>query len=274
MPELPEVETYIRALEPQLRGKSIVDCRVLWPAIVAAPDPAHLPALLRGRSFQRFGRRGKYMLFGLDSGETLIVHLRMTGELRVQPPAMAPDKHTHFMLQLDSGEWLHYRDQRKFGRIWLVDEVESVVAKLGPEPLSEAFTAAALAQALEMRTASVKAMLLDQRVVAGVGNIYADEALFAAGIAPQRPAGSLSETEVSRLVAAIRAVLQSAIDLRGSSLGSGPQNYRPPDGLPGAAQEAHQVFRRTGLPCPNCGAAIERRVLAGRSTHYCPQCQR
>jgi formamidopyrimidine-DNA glycosylase len=273
VPELPEVETYVRSLALQLAGKRIVDARVFWPRIVAAPEPSLLVELIRGQRFDSFRRRGKYMLFGLDSGETLIIHLRMTGELRLQPPTVEPDKHTHLMLELDSGEWLHYRDQRKFGRIWLVTDPETVLAKLGPEPLSNAFTPTALAHALNRRTATIKSLLLDQSIVAGVGNIYADEALFTAGIDPQRQGGTLDEEEVTRLVGAIRTVLQWGIDLRGSSLGQGPQNYMPPDGVPGAAQESHQVFRRTGFPCPQCGTPIERIVLAGRSTHFCPHCQ-
>ncbi len=214
------------------------------------------------------------MLFGLDSAETLIVHLRMTGELRVHPTPTSPDKHTHLLLDLESGEQLHYRDQRKFGRVWLVEDVQSVLYKLGPEPLRGEFQPQGLHDALSRRNASIKALLLDQSIVAGVGNIYADEALYRAKIDPRRGGGSLTVEECIRLHEAVRWVLQRGIDLRGSSLGTGPQNYAPPDGLPGAAQSFHQVFRRTGQPCPTCGHPIERIVLAQRSTHFCAQCQR
>jgi formamidopyrimidine-DNA glycosylase len=273
VPELPEVETYMRALAPQLKGKEIVDAQIFWPRIVAQPDPSLFLDLIRGRRFDTFGRRGKYMLFGLDSAETLIIHLRMTGELRVQPAHVDLDKHTHLLLNLKGGERIHYRDQRKFGRVWLVDDVESVLHKLGPEPLSEDFSAARLAIALAGRSAPIKALLLDQSIVAGVGNIYADEALFRAGINPRRPSGHLDESALARLHEAVCWVLQMGIDLRGSSLGSGPQNYLPPNGIPGAAQESHQVFRRTGQPCPRCGQPIQRIVIAQRSTHFCAQCQ-
>jgi formamidopyrimidine-DNA glycosylase len=274
VPELPEVETYIRALAPLLQGKRIAGAQVYWPRTIAAPDAGAFANLIQGRGFVHFDRRGKYMLFGLDSGETLIVHLRMTGELRVQPANVQPDKHTHLVLDLESGERLHYRDQRKFGRIWLVNDVTQVLARLGPEPLSGDFAPAGLAQALSGRTAAIKALLLDQSVVAGVGNIYADEALFRARIDPRRAGGDLTADEIVCLWQGVRDVLTKGIELRGSSLGSGPQNYTPPDGLPGEAQESHQVFRRTGLPCPVCGMPVQRVVLAQRSTHFCPSCQR
>lgn len=274
MPELPEVETYIRALAPLLQGKRIAGAHVYWPRTIAAPHADAFANLIQGRVFVHFDRRGKYMLFGLDTGETLIVHLRMTGELRVRPADLQPDKHTHLVLDLDSGERLHYRDQRKFGRVWLVGDVAHVLARLGPEPLSEDFTWAGLAHALAGRTAAIKALLLDQSIVAGVGNIYADEALFCAKIDPRRAGGDLTADEVVCLWQSVRAVLAKGIELRGSSLGRGPQNYIPPDGLPGEAQESHQVFRRTGLPCPVCGTPVQRVVLAQRSTHFCPSCQR
>ncbi|MBX3052469.1 MAG: bifunctional DNA-formamidopyrimidine glycosylase/DNA-(apurinic or apyrimidinic site) lyase [Caldilineaceae bacterium] len=269
MPELPEVETYIRELRPQLAGKRVVAGEVKWPRIIATPEPALFTELIRDRRFDTFGRRGKYMLLGLDSGETLIVHLRMTGEVRIHPASVLPDKHTHLLLTLDSNERLHYRDPRKFGRLWLVDDPESVVGKLGPEPLDEGFTPEGFASRLAGRTASIKALLLNQSIVAGVGNIYADEALFLARIDPRRSGGELSMPQVSVLHAAVRAVLQAGIEGRGSSL----QSYAPPSGEKGSFQENHKVFRRTDLPCYQCGAAIRRIVLAQRSTHFCPQCQ-
>lgn len=270
MPELPEVETYVQELRPQLAGKRVTGGQVFWPRVIARPDASLFVDLLRGRRFERFNRRGKYMLFGLESGESLIVHLRMTGEVRVHPPTVEPDKHTHLLLHLDSGERLHYRDPRKFGRLWLVADPEDVLHRLGPEPLDESFRAEELGRRLAGRTASIKALLLNQAILAGVGNIYADEALFLAGIDPRRGGGELTGAEVERLHGAVRSVLRAAIAGRGSSL----QNYAPPGGERGSFQESHRVFRRTGQPCDTCGAPIERIVLAQRSTHFCPQCQR
>lgn len=269
MPELPEVETYVRELRPQLIGKRVVGGEVHWPRIIAAPDSALFVELIRGRRFDTFSRRGKYMLLGLDSGETLIIHLRMTGEVRVHPVAVEPDKHTHLLLTLDSDERLHYRDQRKFGRIWLVDDPAGVLHKLGPEPLEDGFAPDDLGTGLAKRTASIKTLLLDQSILAGVGNIYADEALFLARIDPRRSGGALSGGEVAALHGAVRAVLQAGIEGRGSSL----QNYAPPSGEKGSFQEAHRVFRRTAQPCYTCGTPIRRIVLAQRSTHFCPTCQ-
>lgn len=269
MPELPEVETYVRELRPQLLGKRVVGGEVHWPRIIAMPEPDLFLERIRGRRFDRFGRRGKYMLLGVDSGETLIIHLRMTGEVRVQPAAVEPDKHTHLLLALDSGERLHYRDPRKFGRIWLVGDPADVLRKLGPEPLEDGFAPDDLGRGLAGRTASIKALLLDQSILAGVGNIYADEALFLARIDPRRLGGELSREQVAALHEAVRRVLQSSIEGRGSSL----QNYAPPSGEKGSFQEEHRVFRRTDQPCTVCGTPIQRIVLAQRSTHFCPNCQ-
>lgn len=270
MPELPEVETYVRELRPQLAGKRVVQGYVTWPRIIAQPDVNLFLDMIRGRRFDSFDRRGKYILLGLDSYESLIIHLRMTGEVRVHPSAISPDKHTHLILDLEDGERLHYRDPRKFGRVWLVDDPASVVGKLGPEPFSADFTPAGFAERLAGRAASIKALLLDQTILAGVGNIYADEALFLAKIDPRRAGRALSPAEIDALHGAVCAVLQAGINGRGSSL----QNYAPPAGEKGSFQEQHQVFRRTDQPCYHCGAPIRRVVLAQRSTHFCPICQR
>ncbi|MXZ21142.1 MAG: bifunctional DNA-formamidopyrimidine glycosylase/DNA-(apurinic or apyrimidinic site) lyase [Caldilineaceae bacterium SB0665_bin_25] len=278
MPELPEVETYVRALEPLLTGKTILKAEVRWHRTIALPDAARFTDLVRGRRFASFGRRGKYILLGLDSGETVIVHLRMTGELRLHPPAASDpgsaaspaDKHTHVLFELDTGEELRFRDMRKFGRIWLVEDTASVVGKLGPEPLEEAFVPRTLAENLAGRKANIKALLLNQTVLAGVGNIYADESLFRARIDPRRAGGSLDFEEIERLHLALREVLLAGIEAQGSSL----QNYAPPTGAKGGFQEKFQVFRRGGEPCFRCGASISRTVLGQRSTHFCPDCQK
>lgn len=275
MPELPEVETYVRELEPELTAHRIAAASVHWARTIAAPTAEMFIGQIAGQRFASFSRRGKYMLLGLESGDTLIVHLRMTGKLLVMPGDAPVDKHTHVVLDLDDGRRLHYNDSRKFGRMWLVANPDLVLRKLGPEPLSAEFTPATLAAALHNRTAAIKALLLNQEIVAGVGNIYADEALFAAGIAPLRPGGALSADELTALHAAVCAVLEKGIAARGSSLGgSNLQNYLRPGGEQGGFQEQHQVFRRTGKPCPTCGHAIDRIIVAQRSTHYCPHCQR
>ena len=277
MPELPEVETYVRALKPLLEGKTILSAQVSWPRTIAAPEAALFTDLIRGRRFVSFSRRGKYILLGLDSEETLIIHLRMTGQLRLHGSARPgseqvetdPDRHTHVVLVLDTNEELRYRDTRKFGRIWLVEDTETVVGKLGPEPLHRTFAAQTLAQPLAGRKANIKSLLLNQDVLAGVGNIYADEALFHARIDPRRPGGELSFPEVKRLHRALRKVLRAGIEAQGSSL----QDYAPPTGAKGGFQEQFQVFRRGGEPCFRCKTPVARIVLAQRSTHFCPACQ-
>ncbi len=274
MPELPEVETYVRELAPQLAGSRVAAAQVFWPRTIAAPDADTFAACVAGLRFTSFGRRGKFMLLGMSDDYTLIVHLRMTGKLLMLPGNATPGAHTHVLLVLDNGRSLHYMDPRKFGRIWLTRRPETVLAKLGPEPLSDDFTPVSLAHALARRRAAVKALLLDQAVVAGVGNIYADEALHRAGIHPAQPGGDLDATACQELHAAIVAVLTEGIARQGSSLGgSGLQNYLRPGGAPGGFQEEHQVFRRTGLPCPRCATPIARMVIAQRSTHFCPSCQ-
>jgi formamidopyrimidine-DNA glycosylase len=276
MPELPEVETSLRDLEPLLRDRTVVAAEVHWPRTVAAPMVDEFLARIVGQRFRAFARRGKYMLFQMEGGDQLIVHLRMTGRLSVEPPEAAVEAHTHVVLTLEDGHRLHFRDPRKFGRIWLVADATTVLRNLGPEVWDKGFTAAALGERLAGRKAAIKALLLDQRITAGIGNIYADEVLFAAHIHPARPAGTLQPAEVKRLHKAIRTLLARAVALGGSSLGGASTNYRRPvgpDGQTGAFQAEHQVFRRTGQPCPRCGAPIERMIVAQRSTHFCPKCQ-
>ena len=275
MPELPEVETYVREIAPLLRGRQVVAARVRWARTIAAPDPTSFAEMIIGQRFATFNRRGKFMLLGLESGDTLIVHLRMTGHLFVQENGVEPDKHTHVLLDLDDGRCLHYQDSRKFGRIWLVSNPEWVLAKLGPEPLGEAFSVQDFAAKLAGREASIKSLLLDQRIVAGVGNIYADESLFAARLYPARAGGNLTLPEIERLRDSIQTVLQKAIQRNGSSLGhSSVQNYVRPNGEPGGFQDEHRVYQRAGQACSDCGQMIERIVLGQRSTHFCAVCQK
>lgn len=314
VPELPEVETYIRELAPQLKGRQIQSAQVYWPRTVAEPAPQEFTQAIRELYFVDFQRRGKYMLLGLAPQPvsaptpggtptpgaastaalpwTLIVHLRMTGKLQLVDSDFERTKHTHVVFNLhphmpDSASdsesdseskagrnKLVFIDTRKFGRMWLTPAPEAVLCKLGPEPLSREFSPATLGTKLTGRQAAIKALLLDQSIVAGVGNIYADEALFRAGIHPQQPGGSITAPQLERLHMAVCRVLQAGIDAQGSSLGgSALQNYVRPLGETGGFQEEHRVFRRTGQPCFVCQTPITRIIVAQRSTHFCPSCQ-
>jgi formamidopyrimidine-DNA glycosylase len=284
MPELPEVETIVRDLAPRLRGRTIRGAQVRWPRTIAAPAPDEFVAKVAGLRFETFDRRGKYMIFGLARDDQshfrgvaptrwLIIHLRMTGRIDLSPHGHQADPHTHVILELDDGADMSFRDPRKFGRIWLVADPQQAIGRLGPEPFDPTFSAQTLAKRLNGRRTAVKALLLDQSIVAGVGNIYADEALFEARMHPARPGASLSPDEVERLHVAVQLVLARAINGGGSSLGSGSTNYVRPGGEAGGYQEEHRVFRRTGQPCPICATPIQRLRIAQRSTHFCPSCQ-
>jgi formamidopyrimidine-DNA glycosylase len=271
MPELPEVETVVGELRPHLVGRRILGADVLWHRTIAMPDPVTFAARLHGTQITGLGRRGKYLLFTLDSGDVLIIHLRMTGRLEIVPgdSPVRTGPHVRARFDLSGGESLVFTDARKFGRIWLAREPEEVLGSLGPEPLDWQFDAARLAGQIRRRRVAIKALLLDQSVVAGIGNIYADEALFLAGIHPLRPGCSLTDGEIDRLRDAIRQVLQEAISQQGTTL----RDYRPPYGLEGAYQHQLRVYQQTGRPCPRCGTTIERIRVTQRSTHFCPHCQ-
>lgn len=271
MPELPEVETVADDLRRQLIGRRFAAASITWPRTLAEPDPETLTVRLADREVLHVGRRGKYLIIALDSGESLIIHLRMTGRLAIVPddsPAMI-DGHVRARFALTDGHTLVFTDARKFGRVWLVDDIERVTGKLGPEPLDWTFTAKLLRERLDGRRTAMKALLLDQTVVAGLGNIYADEALFMAEIHPLRPAASLSDDEVGRLHAAIQFVLRESVEERGTML----RDYRTPYGPDGAYQNRLRVYQQTGHPCPRCGTPVERIRVTQRSTHFCPRCQ-
>lgn len=269
MPELPEVEVIAQGLQ-RLIGQSIIqEVEVLWPRSVARPEvPAFIQGLA-GRQVLDVRRRGKFILFGLDDGRCLLAHLRMTGGFCVFPRTTPPHAYVRVIFHLADGRDLWYVDIRKFGRLYLVDSPDEVLHELGIEPLSAEFTADRLADILRRRKGAIKPLLLDQRLIAGVGNIYADEALFRAGIHPLRRAAGLSMEEVRGLHAAIREVLQEAIDHRGTTL----RNYRDADGETGQNQFRLNVYRRQGEPCRRCGTPIERIVVGQRGTHFCPLCQ-
>jgi formamidopyrimidine-DNA glycosylase len=278
MPELPEVETLVGELRPHLVGRTVVACDLRFPAIVRHPEPERFAAVLAGRRIEALSRRGKYVLHHLagQPGECvlLVVHLGMTGQWRCVPADTPEPDHLHAVLALDDGRQLRYRDPRRFGRLLLGSEADLIAARklprLGPEPLDPAFTAAALYRRLHIRRAPLKALLLDQMVVAGVGNIYADESCFRARVRPDRPGGDLSRRAVGRLHAALSGLLREAIANRGSSVDS----YRDAWGEMGGEQGLLQVYGRGGQPCPRCGRTLSTVRLAGRTTVYCRRCQR
>lgn len=270
MPELPEVETIVRGLRKPLVGHQITGVHVGCETLVASPEVKEFARGLVGQRILDVRRRGKYLIFTLSSGRSLIVHLRMTGRLLIKDPGDELDKYDHLIFELDDGRELRFNEMRKLGRVYLVDDADEVVGDLGPEPLDDDFTLAHFAALLSGRRGKIKPLLLNQRFLAGVGNIYADEALFAAGIHPERRAETLTTEEIERLYHAIHQVLRQGIENRGTTLGA----YRDAEGREGMNQGYLQVSRRTGQPCLRCGTPIERTVVGGRGTYLCPQCQK
>ena len=288
MPELPEVETVARDLGRWVSGARIADVEVLWDRTIAHPQPPErFVAELRGASVARVGRRAKSVLVYLDDGRVLTVALRMTGALIVTPSGAPDDPYARVVFHLADGRQLRYRDPRKFGRIGLWEggglrrrrrvaerrapyRVGDVFARHGPEPLLRSFSAARLADRLRGRRARLKTLLLDQSFIAGVGNIYADEALWRARLHPLRGADTLTLDEVRRLHRAVRGALREGLANRGTSF----SDYVGVDGEPGANAERLRVYQRTGEPCLRCGTPIQRIVVGQRSTHFCPRCQR
>jgi len=269
MPELPEVETIKRDLAPRIVGRSFGAVTLNWPKTVQIPSPEGFSRGLVGKCIRELDRRGKYLIFRLAGGEALILHLRMSGSLLIDPQG-EPDPYYRAVFLLDDGARLYLRDPRKLGRMWLVEDESVVVGRLGPEPLGPGFTAEVLRERAKKRSAPIKAVLCDQSFLAGVGNMYADEALFGAGIHPLRRANSLSVDEIGRLHRAIRRVLEEAIGSHGASI----TDYRRPDGEPGAAQSVFKVAHRGGQPCPVCATPIQRIPIRKRGTYFCPNCQK
>ncbi len=271
MPELPEVETIRRQLAPQLEGRTITDVEILDPRWTRPVAPGPVEQRLRGALVKEVGRAGKYLVWSLSDDQYLLMHLRMTGNLLFDP-ALEP-AHTRVRFELDRSKRLAYVDPRRFGTGHVVagsgERDAYLSARLGVEPLTADFTAAHLRELARGRKAPVKAFVLDQRRVAGVGNIYADEALFRAGIHPLRPAGRLSGTEWERLRLGIEDALEAGIDAKGASI----DDFRHLDGARGSFQDRFMVHRRQGEPCPRCGEAIHKIVVGGRGTYVCEKCQ-
>jgi formamidopyrimidine-DNA glycosylase len=274
MPELPEVETMVRDLSSRIVGRTITDVDLPFPGEVSYPDPLEFQERVRGATITGIDRRAKYALFSLDSGDLLVVHRGMTGSLYLRDRDHPPDSHVRVAFDLDDGRQLRLNDPRKFGRVYLLDASGEERAfpwdRMGPEPLDVEFTAQVLEDRLRGRTALVKPLLLTQNVVAGLGNIYVDEALHLARIHPERRANTLDRDEIVRLHAAIVAVLGDAVERRGTTFDS----YTDIEGRAGQFQNELRVFHRTGDPCPACGATIIKLVVGGRGTHICPDCQR
>lgn len=272
MPELPEVETIVRALQrggrdgAPLTGKTIAGVQLLWERSLALPAPAEFLARLPGQTIQSITRRAKFILIHLDDC-VLLIHLRMSGDLIVQPASatMPTDLHTRCIIDFTDAARLVFIDPRKFGRLWLTNDPQAVLGGLGPEPLSEGFTPQVLFQMLQRTHRQIKPLLMDQSFIAGLGNIYTDEALHTARLHPLAPASSLSERQARELWQAIRDVLNEGIHSAGASI---DWVYRG-----GTFQNRFRVYQRTGEPCPVCGTPIERTVVGQRGTHYCPRCQ-
>lgn len=272
MPELPEVETVRSVLAPQLCGQSIVSVTVHQPEAVGYPAVEAFAASAAGRTIRELGRRGKFLRIALDSG-CIVAHLRMTGRLLVTPRGYAAEKHTHVVVSLANETELRFIDPRRFGRLWLISEAEadtrSGIHRLGPEPFDASVDAAYLATALGKCRRTVKTCLLDQSVVAGIGNIYADEILFASGLDPRRIAASLRADEWARLSDAMPRVLKKAVEDNAITA----EDYLAGRGIEYRNTPFFQVYGRAGEPCARCGSLLEKTVLAGRSSCFCPRCQ-
>ncbi|MCD7032806.1 DNA-formamidopyrimidine glycosylase [Metabacillus sp. GX 13764] len=274
MPEMPEVETVRRTLLDLVKGKTVKQVTVLWPKMIKKPDDAkEFQELLRGQTIRDVGRRGKFLLLILDD-YVLVSHLRMEGRYALHQHGDEQDKHHHVMFQFTDGTELRYKDVRKFGTMHLfkkgMEQTELPLSQLGPEPFQEEFTPGYLAEKLKKTKRFIKTVLLDQRVVVGLGNIYVDEALFRAGILPEREASSLNEIEIQKLHNEIAATLLEAINSGGSTI----RSYVNSQGQIGSFQQKLYVYGRKGEPCKRCGSEIFKKTVSGRGTHYCKNCQK
>ncbi len=272
MPELPEVETLARDLRRLLCGAEFKAVTLYWPRSVAMPTADELVKGLPGQRVLDVSRRGKFLQLSLSGPSYLLIHLRMSGHLQVETNTAPPSPYARAVFDLTDGSRLVFSDPRKFGRLYWLTQPDLVLGALGPEPLADDLTLDTFRSLLATRKGALKPLLLNQALLAGLGNIYTDEALFRAGLHPLRKANTLTESEVAGLYTAIRDVLQQAIGNRGTTLADA--RYRDAEGQPGHNRENLRVYRRAGEPCPCCGTPIERTVVGGRGTHFCPHCQR
>jgi formamidopyrimidine-DNA glycosylase len=280
MPELPEVETIVRSLRnpadcaftegqslrerPGIVGRQVAEARLNWAKTLALPDWQQFQQEVTGQTVQAVTRRGKFVVIPMGTG-TLLFHLRMSGDLRVEPQDAAEQKHDRLLLDFSDGARLSFNDPRKFGRAWWVTDAQSVLGALGPEPLDEGLTGQQMYVRWHRSSRAIKTLLLDQSLLAGVGNIYSDEALFLARIHPLTPGNCLTPVQAEALLAGVRQVLHEGIERNGASI---DWVYRGGD-----FQNYFRVYQRTGEPCTVCGTPIERRVIGQRSSHFCPHCQ-
>ena len=269
MPELPEVETVKNELTPHIVGRKLTGVTLFWDGIVKQPSAAEFCSRLTGQKITGLARRGKYLITSLTGDDLLIIHLKMSGSLLTGRDSSEPPKYTRAIMHLDNGTNIFFRDPRKFGGMWLVPDSRRVIKKLGPEPLEADFTPQVLAQRLNHRQAPVKALLCDQSVIAGIGNMYADEALYAARIHPLRTGASLSPDELARLHQVIQQILWAAIRNKGASI----VNYYRPGGEKGTAHFEFKVAHGRGKTCAVCGSPIQRITVRNRGTYFCPRCQ-
>mgnify|MGYP001255140507 FL=1 len=274
MPELPEVQTVVDTLIAQgLPGRRIADVGVYWPKIIADMPPAVFCRRANGRTIEQITRRGKYIVMRLSGDLTLLIHLRMSGRFNWSLATSPRLSHEHVVFALDGAHSLRFQDTRKFGRMLLTDAPQRILDRLGPEPLDKGFTSQGLAGMLGACRRQIKPLLLDQRFLAGMGNIYVDEALWEARIHPRQISSTLDHPAIVGLHRAIVSVLHQGLRNRGTSLGRGQTNFQSPHRDPGGNARALNVFRRTGQACPRCTTTIVRLVVGQRSTHICPKCQ-
>jgi len=274
LPELPEVETVRKSLEEKISGLTIIDVDVYLDKIIKEPKSINIfRSEIIGKKIERLDRRGKYLFLHLSDRYVMVIHLRMTGQLLYVAQYEDVTKHTHLIFHINNGYQLRFVDIRQFGTIYLLkeDELETIngLATLGPEPLSENFTTAFLSEKLSKKTKKIKQALLDQDVVAGLGNIYVDETLFEAGILPDRKANTLTKDEIGKLYQSIVKVIKEAICHRGTSF----RDYVDGDGEKGNHQNYLKVYQKTEQPCSRCQCHIKREKIAGRNSHFCPGCQ-
>ena len=274
MPELPEVETIRRIVEPQVAGRTIRDVQLLQKQVVEHPVPEAFVRRLSGQTITSLDRRGKFLAFHFASGDRMVLHLRMTGQLLVTPPTFQMEKHTHLVAALSDGNELRYIDVRRFGRFWFLQSEESEAIagldRLGIEPLSESLTGAYLKECLAHRTIPLKAALLDQSVICGIGNIYADEILYAARLHPEEPCSHLSTRAWNRLAATIRDTIAWGIETDAMT----PEEYLAGKGKEYRNTPDLRAYGHEGKPCLRCGHTMKRVTIGGRSSFYCPYCQR